>query len=204
MNAAARSLRESIVSLLAAIACFATIAVGSPIRFRETRATVRVDATACRAAASISPAPARRFRIRSTRSWFAEYAAKTGVKINYQDIGSGGGIKQLSEQTVDFGASRRADDRRRAGGREGRPGLSHPDGRRRRRDRVQPSRRSRSRSSSPGRSSPTSSLARSPSGMTRASRRSIPAQSFPRATFSSCIAARAAARRSSSPTISAP
>ena len=37
--------------------------------------------------------------------WFAEYAAKTGVKINYQSIGSGGGIKQLSEQTVDFGAS---------------------------------------------------------------------------------------------------
>ncbi len=37
--------------------------------------------------------------------WFNEYAAKTGVKINYQSIGSGGGIKQLSEQTVDFGAS---------------------------------------------------------------------------------------------------
>lgn len=37
--------------------------------------------------------------------WFDEYAAKTGVKINYQAIGSGGGIKQLSEQTVDFGAS---------------------------------------------------------------------------------------------------
>jgi phosphate transport system substrate-binding protein len=37
--------------------------------------------------------------------WFAEYAAKTGVKINYQAIGSGGGIKQISEQTVDFGAS---------------------------------------------------------------------------------------------------
>ncbi len=37
--------------------------------------------------------------------WIAEYAAKTGVKINYQSIGSGGGIKQLSEQTVDFGAS---------------------------------------------------------------------------------------------------
>jgi phosphate transport system substrate-binding protein len=37
--------------------------------------------------------------------WFAEYATKTGVKINYQSIGSGGGIKQLSEQTVDFGAS---------------------------------------------------------------------------------------------------
>jgi len=37
--------------------------------------------------------------------WFADYAAKTNVKINYQSIGSGGGIRQLSEQTVDFGAS---------------------------------------------------------------------------------------------------
>ena len=37
--------------------------------------------------------------------WFSEYATKTGVKINYQPIGSGGGIRQLSEQTVDFGAT---------------------------------------------------------------------------------------------------
>jgi phosphate transport system substrate-binding protein len=37
--------------------------------------------------------------------WFNEYAAKTGVKINYQSIGSGGGIRQLSERTVDFGAT---------------------------------------------------------------------------------------------------
>ena len=37
--------------------------------------------------------------------WFADYAAQTGVKINYQSIGSGGGIRQLSEGTVDFGAS---------------------------------------------------------------------------------------------------
>jgi phosphate transport system substrate-binding protein len=37
--------------------------------------------------------------------WFSDYAAKTGVKINYQSIGSGGGIRQLSEQTVDFGAT---------------------------------------------------------------------------------------------------
>jgi len=37
--------------------------------------------------------------------WFTDYATKTGVKINYQPIGSGGGIRQLSEQTVDFGAS---------------------------------------------------------------------------------------------------
>jgi phosphate transport system substrate-binding protein len=37
--------------------------------------------------------------------WFSDYATKSGVKINYQAIGSGGGIKQLQEQTVDFGAS---------------------------------------------------------------------------------------------------
>ena len=37
--------------------------------------------------------------------WFADYANQKGVKINYQSIGSGGGIRQLSEQTVDFGAS---------------------------------------------------------------------------------------------------
>ena len=37
--------------------------------------------------------------------WFSDYATKTGVKINYQSIGSGGGIRQLIEGTVDFGAS---------------------------------------------------------------------------------------------------
>src|SRR5437588_12458666 len=38
--------------------------------------------------------------------WFTEYAqAHPGVHINYQSIGSGGGIKQVTEGTVDFGAS---------------------------------------------------------------------------------------------------
>lgn len=37
--------------------------------------------------------------------WFSDYARETGVKINYQSIGSGGGIRQLSEGTVDFGAT---------------------------------------------------------------------------------------------------
>jgi phosphate transport system substrate-binding protein len=37
--------------------------------------------------------------------WFSDYAARTGIKINYQSIGSGGGIRQLIEGTVDFGAS---------------------------------------------------------------------------------------------------
>jgi phosphate transport system substrate-binding protein len=38
--------------------------------------------------------------------WFTEYnQLHPSVKINYQSIGSGGGIKQVSEGTVDFGAS---------------------------------------------------------------------------------------------------
>jgi phosphate transport system substrate-binding protein len=36
---------------------------------------------------------------------FDEYNKSTGVKVNYQSIGSGGGIKQLMSKTVDFGAS---------------------------------------------------------------------------------------------------
>lgn len=38
--------------------------------------------------------------------WFSEYsAAHPGVEINYQSIGSGGGIKQITSGLVDFGAS---------------------------------------------------------------------------------------------------
>ncbi len=38
--------------------------------------------------------------------WFKEYsAAHPGVEINYQSIGSGGGIRQITAGTVDFGAS---------------------------------------------------------------------------------------------------
>jgi len=37
--------------------------------------------------------------------WFDEYFKLTGIKINYQAIGSGGGIQQITAGTVDFGAS---------------------------------------------------------------------------------------------------
>jgi len=38
--------------------------------------------------------------------WFSEYRkVDPGVEINYQSIGSGGGIRQLLENTIDFGAS---------------------------------------------------------------------------------------------------
>src|SRR5690625_4493140 len=37
--------------------------------------------------------------------WAAEYNAETGVRVNYQSIGSGGGQQQIIAKTVDFGAS---------------------------------------------------------------------------------------------------
>jgi phosphate transport system substrate-binding protein len=37
--------------------------------------------------------------------WFGEWARTTGVRINYQSIGSGEGIRQLTAGTVDFGAT---------------------------------------------------------------------------------------------------
>ncbi len=38
-------------------------------------------------------------------NWFATYARQTGTRINYQPIGSGGGIRQFTRETVDFGAT---------------------------------------------------------------------------------------------------
>jgi phosphate transport system substrate-binding protein len=40
------------------------------------------------------------------QKWLSEYGkAHPGVRIDYQSIGSGGGIKQIKERTIDFGAS---------------------------------------------------------------------------------------------------
>jgi len=37
--------------------------------------------------------------------WSADYNQVTGVRVNYQSIGSGGGIAQIKAGTVDFGSS---------------------------------------------------------------------------------------------------
>ncbi len=56
------------------------------------------SATALTGAGATFPAPLY------TR-WFDAYASMCNVQINYQAIGSGGGIRQHTERTVDFGAS---------------------------------------------------------------------------------------------------
>jgi phosphate transport system substrate-binding protein len=40
-------------------------------------------------------------------AWSSEYHKRTGIQINYQSIGSGGGIAQIKNATVDFGATER-------------------------------------------------------------------------------------------------
>jgi ABC-type phosphate transport system substrate-binding protein len=52
-----------------------------------------------------SPEPGPPFRLPIYSKWAEAYKASTGATLNYQAIGSGGGIKQISAKTVDFGAS---------------------------------------------------------------------------------------------------
>lgn len=56
------------------------------------------------AAGSISGAGAT-FPAPVYAKWAETYRASTGTSLNYQAIGSGGGIKQIEASTVDFGAS---------------------------------------------------------------------------------------------------
>ena len=61
-------------------------------------ATVAIGATDLTGAGATFPYPIY-------AKWAEAYKAKTGVGLNYQSIGSGGGIKQIKAKTVDFGAS---------------------------------------------------------------------------------------------------
>lgn len=81
--------------LVAAIACSPDQSKTGSAATADNQTSGSVDLTG---AGATFPAPIY-------SKWFADYATKTGVKINYQAIGSGGGIRQLSEGTVDFGAS---------------------------------------------------------------------------------------------------
>ena len=74
--------------LMAAATC-ATLALGS--------ATVAQAADISGAGATF-PAPVY-------AKWAEQYKAQTGIGLNYQAIGSGGGIKQIKAKTVNFGAS---------------------------------------------------------------------------------------------------
>lgn len=61
-------------------------------------ATARADDLAINGAGATFPYPVY-------SQWGFKYNQETGVKLNYQSIGSGGGIAQIKAKTVDFGAS---------------------------------------------------------------------------------------------------
>jgi len=66
--------------------------------------TVAAAATLAATAADITGAGAT-FPYPIYSKWADAYKKSTGNGLNYQSIGSGGGIKQITAKTVDFGAS---------------------------------------------------------------------------------------------------
>ena len=130
--------------------------------------------------------------------WSDTYNNKTGNKINYQSIGSGGGIAQIKAGTVDLRLVRQAARSQRA--QRCRPRAVSVGDRRRRAGRQHRRRRARQDPASPVRSSPTSTRARSRPGTIPRSRRSIPTSSSATARSPSCIARTVRARRSTSST----
>src|SRR6476659_7832068 len=70
--------------------------------FAGAAAALAISSAAC--AADITGAGAT-FPYPIYAKWADAYRKETGVGLNYQSIGSGGGIKQITAKTVDFGAS---------------------------------------------------------------------------------------------------
>ena len=93
-------LKLAAASLVSAVACTGGETKGT----KDSAAATPAPTTATTGAVDLTGAGAT-FPYPIYNKWFSDYAAKTGVKINYQSIGSGGGIRQIQEGTVDFGAS---------------------------------------------------------------------------------------------------
>src|SRR5258708_26756859 len=73
-------------------------------RVRTLIGALALAATGIASATDISGAGAT-FPYPVYSKWAEAYKAQTGVGLNYQSIGSGGGIKQIKAATVTFGAS---------------------------------------------------------------------------------------------------
>ena len=74
------------------------------LKFRIAAIALAAAFTANAYAADITGAGAT-FIYPLLSKWSADYNAATGNKVNYQSIGSGGGIAQIKAKTVDFGSS---------------------------------------------------------------------------------------------------
>ena len=80
-------------------ACSSTTSTTTtPTTTQTTTSTTPLPIVALNGAGGTFPAPLY-------TKWFTEYATLTGVKINYNAVGSGAGITAITNGTVDFGAS---------------------------------------------------------------------------------------------------
>lgn len=77
-----------VVAVIAAAGC-------APKKETTTRTTGKMQITGA-GSTFVNPIMSR---------WSSEYEKLTGVQVNYQSIGSGGGIQQFKEGTIDFGAT---------------------------------------------------------------------------------------------------
>jgi len=73
-----------LISLIAGFSIYSLYFTSQPIRLSGAGATF--------------PAPL-------IQKWSAEFKDMTGTQVNYEGIGSGGGVKQFTDKTIDFGAS---------------------------------------------------------------------------------------------------
>lgn len=105
MRKSIRRRRAAIAVALMAVAALATLALAA-CGGDDTSAGSGVPGsdTATGAANTIVGAGAS-FPYPLYSKWGSEYENLTGVKLNYQSIGSGGGISAITAKTVDFGAS---------------------------------------------------------------------------------------------------
>lgn len=89
--------QKSVVTMAWALTVVAALAIAgcAPKRGTTTGAAAKVQITGA-GSTFVYPLMSR---------WSSEYAKLTGVQVNYQSIGSGGGIQQFKEGTIDFGAT---------------------------------------------------------------------------------------------------
>ncbi|MFL6592323.1 MAG: phosphate ABC transporter substrate-binding protein PstS [Luteimonas sp.] len=78
--------------------------MSSSIRFRTIATILAIGLASSAQAADVTGAGAS-FIYPVMSKWSADYNKATGKQINYQSIGSGGGIAQIKAGTVDFGSS---------------------------------------------------------------------------------------------------
>ncbi|MGC8784395.1 MAG: phosphate ABC transporter substrate-binding protein PstS [Armatimonadota bacterium] len=89
--------QRGVIAVVAALAVVSVLAIVgcAPKRGTTTVSTAKVQITGA-GSTFVYPLMSR---------WSSEYAKLTGVQVNYQSIGSGGGIQQFKEGTIDFGAT---------------------------------------------------------------------------------------------------